>query len=37
VQILAHPRREADLFRLAAWIERERALPQRPIEPRLPA
>jgi len=34
VQILAHPRREADLFHLAAWIERELALPSRPIDPR---
>ena len=34
IQILAHPRREADLFRLAAWIEREIALPRLPIDPR---
>jgi amidase len=37
VQILAHPRREADLLRLAAWIERKLALPSRPIDPRRPA
>jgi amidase len=34
VQILSHARREADLFRLAAWIERELALPIGPIDPR---
>lgn len=34
VQILSHARREADLFRLAAWIERELALPKTPIDPR---
>lgn len=34
VQILSHARREADLFRLAAWIERELALPKGPIIPR---
>ncbi|MBR1221958.1 amidase [Bradyrhizobium sp. U87765 SZCCT0131] len=34
IQILAHPRREADLFQLAAWIERELALPCAPINPR---
>jgi len=34
IQILAHPRREADLFHLAAWIEREMALPRTPIDPR---
>lgn len=34
VQILSHARREADLFRLAAWIERELALPKAPIDPR---
>lgn len=33
VQILSHARREADLFRLAAWIERELALPKTPIDP----
>ena len=34
IQILSHARREADLFRLAAWIERELALPKTPIDPR---
>jgi amidase len=34
VQILSHGRREADLFRLAAWIEKELALPTTPIDPR---
>jgi amidase len=34
IQILCHGRREADLFRLAAWIERELALPKTPIDPR---
>jgi len=34
VQILSHARREADLFHLAAWIERELALPTTPIDPR---
>ena len=34
IQILAHPRREADLFHLAAWIEREIALSRLPIDPR---
>ncbi len=34
IQILAHPRREADLFQLAAWIEREIALSRLPIDPR---
>jgi amidase len=34
VQILAHSRREADLFRFGAWIERELGLPARPIDPR---
>ncbi len=34
VQILSHARREVDLFRLAAWIERELALPKAPIDPR---
>lgn len=34
IQILSHARREADLFRLAAWIERELALPRTPIDPR---
>ena len=34
VQILSHARREADLFRLAAWIERELALAKTPIDPR---
>jgi amidase len=34
IQILSHGRREADLFRLAAWIERELALPTTPIDPR---
>ena len=34
VQILAHARQEAALFRLAAWIERELGLPARPIDPR---
>lgn len=34
VQILSHARREADLFRLAAWLERELALPKEPIVPR---
>jgi len=34
VQILSHARREADLFRLAAWIERELALSKTPIDPR---
>jgi amidase len=34
IQILAHPRREADLFHLAAWIEREIALSCLPIDPR---
>ncbi|MGX1788371.1 amidase [Bosea sp. NPDC055332] len=33
IQILSHGRREADLFRLAAWIERELALPTAPIDP----
>lgn len=34
IQILSHGRREADLFRLAAWIERELALLTAPIDPR---
>jgi amidase len=34
VQILSHGRREADLFRLAAWLEKELALPSAPIDPR---
>ena len=34
VQILSHGGREADLFRLAAWIERELGLPTAPIDPR---
>lgn len=34
IQILSHPRREADLFHLAAWIEREIALSPAPIDPR---
>lgn len=34
IQILSHGGREADLFRLAAWIERELALPRTPIDPR---
>lgn len=34
VQILAHGGREAELFRLGAWIERELALPRTPIDPR---
>lgn len=34
VQILSHARREADLFRLAAWMERELAVPKGPIDPR---
>jgi amidase len=34
VQILSHGGREADLIRLAAWIERELALPTTPIDPR---
>jgi amidase len=34
IQILSHPRREADLFHLAAWIEREIALSCLPIDPR---
>ncbi len=34
VQILAHSRNEAALFSLAAWIERELALPVLPIDPR---
>lgn len=34
IQILSHGKREADLFRLAAWIERELALPKTPIDPR---
>ena len=34
IQILAHPRREADLFQFAAWIEREIALSRLPIDPR---
>ncbi|AVO44373.1 amidase [Phreatobacter cathodiphilus] len=34
VQILTHGGREADLFRLAAWIERELALPTGPVDPR---
>lgn len=34
VQILTHGGREADLFRLAAWIARELALSTAPIDPR---
>jgi amidase len=34
IQILAHPRREADLFQLAAWIERDMNLSGAPIDPR---
>ncbi len=34
VQILSHGGREADLIRLAAWIERELGLPTAPIDPR---
>lgn len=34
IQILSHGKREADLFRLAAWIERELALSKAPIDPR---
>ncbi len=34
IQILSHARREADLFRLAAWFERELALPKAPLDPR---
>lgn len=34
IQILAHPHREAALLALGAWIERELALPSRPIDPR---
>jgi amidase len=34
IQILAHPRREADLLHVAAWIEREIALSRLPIDPR---
>lgn len=34
VQILSHGGRERDLLRLAAWIERELALPTTPIDPR---
>ncbi|MCA0320289.1 MAG: amidase [Proteobacteria bacterium] len=34
VQILSHGDRERDLLRLAAWIEREFALPNTPIDPR---
>ncbi len=33
IQILSHGKREADLFRLAAWIERELALPKTPVDP----
>jgi Asp-tRNAAsn/Glu-tRNAGln amidotransferase A subunit and related amidases len=36
IQILGHPRREADLFHLAAWIEREISLSCAPIDPRSP-
>jgi amidase len=34
IQIISHGKREANLFRLAAWIERELALPKTPIDPR---